>query len=291
MVDSGSPRAALIALAAVLAIATSTMAGSAAAADAKYPNWKGQWTPVIPPNVADKRTSFDPSKPAGVGQQAPLTSEYRKVLNDSIADQANGGFGNDPTVLCYAAGMPRMMTYEAQEYVITPETTYILLGGDDHLRRIITDGRDFPKNLNATYQGYSIGRWIDEDGDGTYDVLEVETRGPFKGPRAYDATGLPLHLDNDSTFKERFFIDKADPNLLHDVITVFDRALTRPWTVDKTFRRNSDPQPDWPERYCHVTNNRIMLGNEAYLLSEDGLLMPTRKDQPPPDFQFFVPAR
>ena len=293
MMDSGLPRAAIIAFVAALAIATSTltMADSAAAADAKYPNWKGQWVPVIPPNVADKRTSFDPAKPPGVGQQAPLTSEYQKVFNDSLADQASGGFGNDPTALCYAAGMPRMMTYEAQEYVITPETTYILLGGDDHLRRIITDGRDFPKNLNATYQGYSIGRWIDEDGDGTYDVLEVETRGPFKGPRAYDATGLPLHLDNDSTFKERFFIDKADPNLLHDVITVLDRALTRPWTVDKTFRRNSDPQPDWPERYCHVTNNRIMLGNEAYLLSEDGLLMPTRKDQPPPDFQFFVPAR
>jgi hypothetical protein len=293
MMDSGLPRAAIIALVAALAIATSAlaMADSAAAADAKYPNWKGQWVPVIPPNVADKRTSFDPSKPPGPGQQAPLTSEYQKVFNDSLADQANGGFGNDPPALCYAGGMPRMMTYEAQEYVITPETTYILLGGDDHLRRIITDGRDFPKNLNPTYQGYSIGRWIDEDGDGTYDVLEVETRGPFKGPRAYDATGLPLHLDNDSSFKERFFIDKADPNLLHDVITVFDRALTRPWTVDKTFRRNSDPQPDWPERYCHVTNNRIMLGNEAYLLSEDGLLMPTRKDQPPPDFQFFTPAR
>jgi len=33
-------------------------------------------------------------------------------------------------------------------------------------------------------------------------VLEAETRGPFKGPRAYDATGLPLHFDNESVFKE-----------------------------------------------------------------------------------------
>jgi hypothetical protein len=289
MVDAGSPRTAILALVGALAIATSTTAltGDAAAADAKYPSWKGQWVPVAPQGVA----SFDPGKPAGPGQQAPLTQEYQKVLNDSLSDQARGGFGNDPTALCYAGGMPRMMTYEAQEYVITPETTYILLGGDDNLRRVITDGRDFPKNLNPTYQGYSIGRWIDEDGDGTYDVLEVETRGPFKGPRAYDTTGLPLAFDNESSFKERFFIDKADRNLLHDVITVFDRALTRPWTVDKTFRRNPDPQPDWPERYCHVTNKHIMLGNEAYLLSEDGLLMPTRKDQPPPDLQFFTPAK
>jgi hypothetical protein len=40
-----------------------------------------------------------------------------------------------------------------------------------------------------------------------------------------------------------------------------------------------------------VTSNHIKLGNEAYLLSGDGLLMPTRKDQPPPDLQFFTPVK
>jgi hypothetical protein len=61
-------------------------------------------------------------------------------------------------------------------------------------------------------------------------VLEVETRGPFKGPRAYDATGLPLHFDNQSIFNERIFRDKDNPAILHDVITTIDHALTRPWT-------------------------------------------------------------
>ena len=79
-------------------------------------------------------------------------------------------------------------------------------------------------------------------------MLEVETRGPFKGPRAYDATGLPLHFDNQSTFKERFHLDKNDPNLLHDEITVFDHALTRPWSVDKTYQARpesvSELEPD-----------------------------------------------
>ena len=65
------------------------------------------------------------------------------------------------------------------------ETTYISAGTD--LRRIFTDRRPWPADAEPTYQGYSIGRWIDEDGDGVYDVLEVETRGPFKGRRAYDA--------------------------------------------------------------------------------------------------------
>jgi len=260
----------------------------AIAADAKYPSWKGQWVPVTVQGPG-KSAAFDPAKPEGLSQQAPLTPEYQKILDDSVADIARGGFGHDPTALCYAAGMPRMMTYAAQEYVITPDMTYIMLGGDDHLRRIFTDGRNWPRNINPTYQGYSIGKWIDEDGDGTYDVLEVETRGPFKGPRAFDASGLPLHLDNESVFKERFFIDKADPNLLHDVITVIDRALTRPWTVDKTFRRNPESQPEWPEIYCHVTSNRIVIGGEAYRMDAEGILMPTRKDQPPPDLQYFKP--
>ena len=286
MLDRSPASAVAIALAAALTIALGSIA---TAADANYPNWKGQWIPVNTAGmVAGQRATFDPSKPEGAAQQAPLTPEYQKLLQDSIADQANGGLGNDPTAQCYAAGMPRMMTYEAQEYVIAPETTYILLGGDDHLRRILTDGRDWPANINPTYQGYSIGRWVDADGDGTYDVLEVETRGPFRGPRAFDPTGLPLHADNESTFKERFFIDKADPNLLHDLITVFDKALTRPWTVDETFRRNPDPQPDWPEHYCHVTNKWLVLGGQAYLLNEEGILMPTRKDQPQPDLRYFT---
>src|SRR5260370_24199168 len=105
--------------------------------------------------------------------------------------------------------MPFMMVATRPlEFVITPDTTYVLVGGSDHYRRIFTDGRDWPKDIEPTFAGYSIGRWIDEDGAGRCSVLEVETRGPFKGPRAYDATGLPLHFDNQSVFKEPIHRDK-----------------------------------------------------------------------------------
>jgi hypothetical protein len=118
-------------------------------------------------------------------------------------------------------------------------------------------------------------------------VLEVETRGPFKGPRAYDASGLPLHFDNASIFKERIYRDKADRNILHDQITVIDHALTRPWTVDKKYVLEPDPRPDWFEFYCTENNNQIAIGKENYFLSGDGMLMPARKDQPPPDLRYF----
>jgi hypothetical protein len=269
------------------AVLTVTMGGAQAADDVKYPSWKGQWNAIVTPGLIGTQFKFDPTKDRGVGQQAPLTPEYQKVHEDSMADQAKGGLGNYPTARCLPGGMPRMMATQAQEYVITPETTYILLGSsEDAIRRIFTDGRDWPKDIEPTYQGYSIGRWIEEDADGHYTVLEVETRG-FKGPRAYDATGLPLHFDNQSIFKERFHLDKSNPNVLHDEITVLDHALTRPWSVDKTFRRNLNPRPNWRENTCTEGNSQIVIGKENYLLRADGLLMPAKKGQAPPDLRYF----
>ena len=132
-----------------------TMGGGQAAEDAKYPNWKGQWIAIVTPGLEGRQFKFDPTKSRGLGQQAPLTPEYQKVLADSMAEQARGGLGNYPTARCLPGGMPRMAASRAQEYIITPETTYVLLGGsEDPLRRIYTDGRDWPDDLDPTYQGF-----------------------------------------------------------------------------------------------------------------------------------------
>jgi hypothetical protein len=254
--------------------------------DGKYPtNWKGQWTRVVHREV-EVQGAFDQTKPWGLGQQAPLTPEYQKVHRDSMEDQKNGGLGNYPTAQCLPSGLPRMMTFGSQEYVITPETTYIVLTSSDHLRRVFTDGRDWPKQPTPTYGGYSIGRWIDEDGDGTYDVLESETRY-FKGPRAYDASGLPLAFDNQSVFKERFFIDKVNADIIHVLTTVIDHALTRPWTSDRQYMRVSEKPVQWPETWCQEGNANIVIGKENYFLRADGLLMPAKPNQTPPDLKYF----
>ena len=70
---------------------------------------------------------------------------------------------------------------------------------------------------------------------------------------------------------------------------MIDNALTRPWTVDKTFRRVTEKFPNWREQHCEI-NAQIQIGKEHYFLSGDGRLMPTRKDQPPPDLSYFKPA-
>jgi hypothetical protein len=257
-----------------------TAVAAASAQDvSKYPDWSGQWR--RPSSVAP---AWDPTKPPGLGQQAPLTPEYQAIFEATLKDRATGGLGGDPTGLCLPHGMPRMMVAIFPiEFVVTPKITYYMTDYTTS-RRIFTDGRDWPRELLPSFNGYSIGKWVDEDGDGKYDVLEIESRG-FRSPRSYEATGLPLHDDGASVITERIFIDKADKDILHDVITVNDHALTRPWTVDKRYKR--DHNPVWYQLNCSEDNRHVYLGNEHYVISADDKLMPSKKDQAPPDLSYF----
>jgi hypothetical protein len=267
-------------IAAVITLTIMTC-GAWAHDESKYPDFSGQWRRV-------GGTQWDPGKPPGLRQQAPLTPEYQAIYETSLAAQAGGGHGSDLRWTCRTSGMPRIMTAVYPiEIIIEPTTTYIL---SEYVmpRRIYTDGRTRPELVEPAFAGYSLGKWIDENGDGRYDVLEAETTH-FKGPRDFDVDGLPLAKDNETVIKERFFLDQANPDLLHDEITTIDHALTRPWTVTKTYRREKNPI--WNEYDCNEANNHVAIGNENYFLSADGYLMPGRKGQQPPDLRYFNQAK
>ncbi len=163
----------------IAAAAFSSTAGAQIIDYSKYPDLGGQWRPIGGPG------RFDISKPAGRGQLAPLTAEYQAIFEANLEDQATGGQGTTSTYKCLSPGMPRVTNaYGETEFVITPGTTYILM---DHIlddRRIFTDGRDWPAQLEPTLLGYSIGQWIDSKGDGRLVRLAVETRG-FLGVRGF----------------------------------------------------------------------------------------------------------
>jgi hypothetical protein len=222
------------------------------------------------------------------GEKPPLTPEYQAVLESNLADRATGGQGFDAMYRCFPPGMPRQMhLYSPMEIVITPKITYLLI---DHIhddRRIYTDGRDWPgEDIEPSFSGYSIGKWLDQDGDGKYDMLEVETRF-IKGPRTLDGL-LPTHKDNQTIVKERIYLDKSNPEILHDEITLIDHAYTRPWTIIKNYPRYQQPGPTgWPEEVCAENNAHVNVGKEDYYVSSDGYLMPIKKNQAPPDLRYF----
>jgi hypothetical protein len=222
------------------------------------------------------------------GEKPPLTPEYQAVLESNLADRATGGQGFDAMYRCFPPGMPRQMhLYSPMEIVITPKITYLLI---DHIhddRRIYTDGRDWPgEDIEPSFSGYSVGKWIDHDGTGKYDMLEVETRF-IKGPRTLDGL-LPTHKDNQTIVKERIYLDKSNPEILHDEITLIDHAYTRPWTIIKNYPRYQQPGPTgWPEEVCAENNAHVNVGKEDYYVSSDGYLMPIKKNQAPPDLRYF----
>jgi hypothetical protein len=254
-----------------------------AAAQWKYPDWSGQWTDL-------NTDRWDPSRPSNAGQQAPLIPEYQAALKAAAEDRSEGGRGNTPTISCGHTGMPRsMLVYETMEIVIKPTVTYMIFDFIDPVRRIYTDNRPWPASVDPLWMGYSIGQWEDQGPDGEYHTLAVETRH-LKGPRIVDGSGIPLHADNQTIIKERVSLDAKDANVLHDEITLIDHAFTQPWTVTRNYKRHRDLPP--AEYSCGENNEHVFIHNEAYFLSSDGYLMPTRKDQPPPDPRYFnVPPR
>jgi hypothetical protein len=42
---------------------------------------------------------------------------------------------------------------------------------------------------------------------------------------------------------------------------------------------------------CAENNPHVVIGNETYMMSADGYLMPTKPDQPPPELRYFNKAR
>jgi hypothetical protein len=268
----------------VLALALCLPAAiSKAQHDNKYPDWKGQWVRI-------GGGQYDPSKPGGVGQAPPLTPEYKAVWEGNIAGEATGSQEYNPQARCLPGGMPRMMmAYEPMEVIILPDITYIHITFNSEFRRIYTDGRDWPQEIEPSFSGYSIGKWVDEDGDGKFDVLEVETRN-MKGPRSFDASGLPLHVDNDSVVKERIYLDKSNRDVLIDEVTTIDKALTQPWTVTKKYVREKK-NVIWFEYNCTENNRHVQIGKDNYYVSADGFLMPVRKGQAPPDLKYFKDAQ
>jgi hypothetical protein len=244
----------------------------------KYPDWDALWIRGSPVGA------WDPGSPPGRGQKPPLKAEYQKIWQANLAKSA-AGKDFDIKATCGPVGMPRLMTlYEPIEIVVKPKVTYMLAESMSPIRRIFTDGRDWPKANGLAFVGVSIGKWTDSTNSGTYDTLEVETRD-MRGPRLMDSSGIPLANDNETVVKEKLYLDKNDPSILRNEIITYDNAFTQPWTVSRFYRREKNPL--FVEYNCTEDNKWISIGGELYLIDGDGYIMPIQKNQPPPDLKYF----
>jgi hypothetical protein len=236
----------------------------------RYPDWGGQWERIGSLN-------WPPEGYATAGP-APLTEEYKARYDEIQALRDQGILAGDPPATCLPPGMPRVMKMSFPfEIIIKPEQSWIIADWESQVRRIYTDGRDWPAYILPEFNGYSIGEWHDENGDGEYDMLSIETRG-IKGPRSIDSTGVILHDNNETVVMEE--IRLLDPNTMENTITTIDDAFTGPWTIKQTYNHVTEDIV-WVEYACAEGNRHIKLGDEWYFLNdEQGILEPTREGQP-----------
>ncbi|HTV78336.1 MAG TPA: hypothetical protein VMF03_08765 [Steroidobacteraceae bacterium] len=187
------------------------------------------WTPGVPP---------------GPQQHPPLTPAYAKLFAQHLADAAAGRPTGDPTASCLPPGMPRVMTMTyPMEITMGPDRIMIYAEWDEQVRRIFTDGRPLDADPDPTFNGQSVGHW-----EGNF---LISTAFGFRLETNMESSGLPK--SDKAIAYERIWL--ADDDTLRDEFTLVDPvALTRPWTVTKTFRR---APPDFEiEPYVCLENNR-----------------------------------
>ena len=153
---------------------------------------------------------------------------------------------NDLLVQCMPPGVPRINmssgTVMPHPFKIVQTPTLVVLlyetSTNQTFRQVFLDGRQFPKDPQPTWLGYSIGRW---EGD----TLVVETTG-FNG-LAWVDTGKGHPQTEEGRVTERF--TRRDIGHLEIDITIEDpKAYVKPWRAKVPVHLL--PDSDLIETFC-----------------------------------------
>jgi hypothetical protein len=155
---------------------------------------------------------------------------------------------DDPVFFCNPQGMPREDLYELRETQIlqTPSRIVLLYEFDKIWRVIWTDGREFPKDPEPRWFGYSVGKWVDDT------TLVVQTVGMMPEDRVWlDHTGRPI---SDAALVEERFHRVNHDRLELTVIINDPKMYTKSWIAMNKFpMRLADPHHDVMEVYCSLS--------------------------------------
>src|ERR1700693_5369131 len=91
-----------------------------------------------------------------------------------------------------------------------------------------------------------------------------------------DNSAMPLASDGETVVKEKIYLDKANPDIMHNEITTIDHAFTRPWAVSRFYKRVHDGRPQ--EYNCAEDNRWVVIGGRAYVADTGGYLTPIQND-------------
>ena len=228
-----------VALSALALTTLSTTLASPAEPSKSASGLAGIWQAGMPFDFVDPAKDEMPLTPAG---KAKL-KEWRDAA-DSGRPKA------DSVARCEAFGMPRVMTFGTFELLETPGQVTIITEILHEVRRIYTDGRKMPADFDASYDGYSTGRWEGK-------ALVVTTTGLQANTN--DQYGVP-HTEHLKVLER---IELLDNDTMRDRITLIDpEVYTKNWTVDRLYKRAKNYEIS--EYICNTNGAAIAPSGEVH---------------------------
>jgi hypothetical protein len=230
----------------------------------RLPDLSGTWLP----DLANQRSQEQgPDAP-------PWKPEVQRQVDHWFAEE-DAGRPRGLLVNCLPHGMPSLMliTHNALEFLVTPGRVTILGESEgNRLRRIHTDGRAMPADPDPSFDGYSVGRWVDG-------ALEVETSAIL--PQVFLAVSEAVGIPNNGgmTIRERIHLIAPD-TLADDLEVTAPEILTRPWKTRRLYHRTRQRLAEIQEGVCRqgdFAESRDQYGNAIYVpanTTEDGNLLP-----------------
>ena len=147
------------------------------AALASLPDWAGIWT-------------FDFPTPGGPKPEEPsLTPASAAELKVLLAEEAKNQEPATESANCLPPGMPTIMfqPYDI-EFLFTPGRVTIIQEAYMQVRRVFTDGRSHPADLDPTFNGHSIGHWEGDTSGNRYRRTRAQNSARIQSPSARTAT-------------------------------------------------------------------------------------------------------
>lgn len=231
----------------------------------ELPDWSGVWQ-----RVEGNGGIFDPAtvQPSdgragspGVRQYPPLTDSWEAKYVATLALVAKDRVPDPISVCGTPAGFPRLLALpDVYEFIVRPETTWIITENGPNIMRIYTDGREHPptEELWPTFTGDSVGHWEEE--------ALVFTTISMIGEQHTILDRSGLTLSEQATVATRMFL--TDEGLLRAELVIEDPlALAEPWHVTRHFRRM--PAGTRAYDYACAENNRNPITDAGQTLTLD----------------------
>jgi len=180
--------------------------------ETKYPDWSGQWRSR--PGVS---IQWDPTKPLGRGQQAPLTAGISGAVWASLADRRKAGRARTRLHLHSARHAADHDDRLPAEFVILPKIP-TSISKNYMPRRILTRDGGFPTSEEPSLMATPIGQWLDTDGEMAA-TTRSRSRPASQGP-AHIRDHRPSDAQGQQTVaRKRITLDKSNPDIRSQITT------------------------------------------------------------------------